>query len=190
MRAALTHPASKFSKTSFRLDVFVCYVLLVKRIIFKTNLVFWIFLIVVYGFIYSHECEQIQDTKYQAFYQRGKEWNFQRGKRCSVLMVNAGKRGVKIKKMEAMPTCYCPTFVLPALSSHFSVLSKFCLYHEHPFAFSPAMLVMPFCPFWSWFCPFWSAIGDKTRRLCLMAILRLGRNTVSVALPVRNWDLS
>ena len=90
------------------------------------------------------------------------------------------------KKVEAMPTCYCPTFVLPALSSHFSVLSKFCLYHEHPFAFSPAMLVMPFCPFWSWFCPFWSAIGDKTRRLCLMAILRLGRNTVSVALPVRN----
>ena len=143
MRAALTHPASKFSKTSFRLDVFVCYVLLVKRIIFKTNLVFWIFLIVVYGFIYSHECEQIQDTKYQAFYQRGKEWNFQRGKRCSVLMVNAGKRGVKIKKMEAMPTCYCPTFVLPALSSHFSVLSKFRMYHEYPFAFSPAMSVMP-----------------------------------------------
>jgi len=46
-------------------------------------------LIVVYGFIYSHEREQIQDTKYQAFYQTGK--------RCSVLMVNAGKWGVNIK---------------------------------------------------------------------------------------------
>jgi len=47
------------------------------------------------------------------------------------------------KKVEAMPTCYCPTFVLPALSSHFSVLSKFRMYHEYPFAFSPAMSVMP-----------------------------------------------
>jgi len=33
-------------------------------------------LVVVYGFIYSHEREQIQDTTYQAFYQRGKVWNF------------------------------------------------------------------------------------------------------------------
>jgi len=46
-------------------------------------------LVVVYGFIYSYEREQIQDTNYQAFYQRGK--------RCSVLMVNAGKWAVKIK---------------------------------------------------------------------------------------------
>jgi len=38
MRAALTHPILKVSKTSLRLDVFVCYVLVVKRI--KTNLVF------------------------------------------------------------------------------------------------------------------------------------------------------
>ena len=36
MRAALTNPASKISKTSLRLDVFVCYVLVVKRIIFET----------------------------------------------------------------------------------------------------------------------------------------------------------
>ena len=66
MRAALTNPASKISKTSLRLDVFVCYVLVVKRI--ETNFLFWIFLVVVYGFIYSHEREQIQDTNYQAFY--------------------------------------------------------------------------------------------------------------------------
>jgi len=40
MRAALTHPASKLSKTSLRLDAFVCYVPVVKGMKFKTNLVF------------------------------------------------------------------------------------------------------------------------------------------------------
>jgi len=34
--------------------------------------------------------------------------------------------GRENKKVEAIPTFYCLTFVLPALSSHFSVLSKFC----------------------------------------------------------------
>ena len=67
--------------------LYAMYVLVVKRI--KTNLVFWIFLVVVYGFIYSHAREQIQNTKYQTFYQRVK--------RCSVLMVNGGKWAVKIK---------------------------------------------------------------------------------------------
>ena len=33
----MTHPASKLSNTSVRSDVFVCYVLVVKRIIFKTK---------------------------------------------------------------------------------------------------------------------------------------------------------
>ena len=117
MRAALTDPASKVSKTSLRLNVFVCYVLVVKRI--KTNLLFWIFLIVVYGFIYSHEREQIQDTKYQAFYQTGK--------RCSVLMVNAGKWGVNIKTWGDANLLLPNFYVLPALSSHFSVLSRFCI---------------------------------------------------------------
>jgi len=55
MRAALTHPASKLSKTSLRLDAFVCYVLAVKRMKFKTNLVFQIFLVVSYCFIDSHK---------------------------------------------------------------------------------------------------------------------------------------
>jgi len=36
-----------------------------------------------------------------------------------------------------------------------------------------------------WFCPLWSAIGDKTRRLCLTNILRLGRDIVSVMLRIR-----
>ena len=52
-----------FQNLSLRLDVLVCYVLVVKRILFKTHFLFWIFLVVVYGFIYSHEREQIQGTK-------------------------------------------------------------------------------------------------------------------------------
>jgi len=40
MRAALTHPASKLSKTILRLYAFVWYVLVVKRMKFKTNFVF------------------------------------------------------------------------------------------------------------------------------------------------------
>jgi len=55
MSAALTHPASNLSKTSLRLDVFVCYALAVKRMKFKTNLVFLIFLVVVNSFKDSHK---------------------------------------------------------------------------------------------------------------------------------------
>jgi len=55
MRAALTHPASKLSKTSLRLDAFVCYALVVKRIKFEIHLVFQIFLVVVYSIMYSHK---------------------------------------------------------------------------------------------------------------------------------------
>jgi len=45
----------KASKASLRLDDFVYYVLVVKIVIFKTNLLFLILLVVVYGFIYSHK---------------------------------------------------------------------------------------------------------------------------------------
>jgi len=40
MRAALTHPASKLSKASVRLDAFICYVLVVKsvRVHFEPNM--------------------------------------------------------------------------------------------------------------------------------------------------------
>jgi len=41
---------------------------------------------------------------------KGEVWNFQRDKLCSLLMVNAEKWAVKMK-VEAMPTCYCPTFM-------------------------------------------------------------------------------
>ena len=109
MRAALTHPASKLSNTSLRLDVFVCYVLVVKKIIFKTNFLFWIFLVVVYGFIYSHEREQIQDTKNQAFYQRGKGETF-KGENVVVYWWWMQGNGAWKQKVEAMPTCYCLTF--------------------------------------------------------------------------------
>jgi len=40
MMVALTHPASKLSKTSLRLDAFVCYVLVVERMKLKKFLVF------------------------------------------------------------------------------------------------------------------------------------------------------
>jgi len=40
MRAALTHPVSKLSKTSLELDAFVWYVLAVKRVKSKTTVVF------------------------------------------------------------------------------------------------------------------------------------------------------
>ena len=38
-------------------------------------------MVVVYGFMDSHKdmIEPIQDTNYQAFFQRGIVWNFQRG---------------------------------------------------------------------------------------------------------------
>jgi len=55
MRAGLTHPTSKLSETSLRLDAFVCYVFVVERMKFKTNLAFQIFLVVVYGFMDSHK---------------------------------------------------------------------------------------------------------------------------------------
>jgi len=51
----LTHPASKLSKPSLRMDDFVCNVLVVEIMKFKTNLVFSIFLVVVYGLADSHE---------------------------------------------------------------------------------------------------------------------------------------
>jgi len=48
MRAALTHPASKLSKASLKLDASVCYVLVVERMKFRTNLVLpsWLLFIV------------------------------------------------------------------------------------------------------------------------------------------------
>ena len=46
--------ASKLAKTSLKLNAFVCNVFAVKRMKFKTTLVFWIFLVVVFSFMDSH----------------------------------------------------------------------------------------------------------------------------------------
>jgi len=75
MRAALTHPSLKLSKKSIRLDAFVCYVLAVKRMKFKTNLVFQIFLVVFYSFMYSHKdmnVNKFRTLNYQALFQRAR----------------------------------------------------------------------------------------------------------------------
>ena len=70
---------------------------------------------------------------------KGKVWNFQNGKLCSLLMVNADKWGVKIKSAGdanlPLPNC-C---VLPALSSHLSVFSKLCIMN------TPLHLLLPLC---------------------------------------------
>ena len=77
----------------------MCCVLAVERIKVKTNLVFQIFLVVVYCFMDSqkHESKQMQDTNYQAFL-KGESVKLSMGKLCSLLMVNAEKFGAKIKK--------------------------------------------------------------------------------------------
>jgi len=74
---------------------------------------------------------------------KGKVWNFQRGKLCSLLMVNAEKLGVEIKKWGwcqlAIAQLLCVASLVFPIFSVFKVA-----YHEHPFAFSPsAMLVIP-----------------------------------------------
>jgi len=90
-----------------------------RRMKFKANLVFQIFLVVVYGFMHSHKDMNVNKfslptTKH---FIKGEVRNFQRGKPCSSLMVNAeiGREN----KVEAMSTCCCPTSVCcqPCLST-------------------------------------------------------------------------
>jgi len=51
--------------------------------------------------------------------------------------------GRENKEVEVMPTCYIAQ-LLCVVSLVFPPFSVFkVLYHEHPFAFSPAMSVMP-----------------------------------------------
>ena len=58
---------------------------------------------------------------------KGEMWNFQRGKLCSLLMVNAEKWVVK-KRSGGDANLLLPNFcVLPALSCHLSVFSKLCI---------------------------------------------------------------
>jgi len=59
----LTYPASKLSKTCLRLNPFVCYVLVIKRMKFETNLVFQFFLVVVYGVMDSHKDMNVNKSR-------------------------------------------------------------------------------------------------------------------------------
>jgi len=68
----LTHPTSKLSKPSLRLDVFVCHVLVVKKIIFKTNFLFCIFMVVVHGFIYPMNVNKFRIPNTKHFIKGGK----------------------------------------------------------------------------------------------------------------------
>jgi len=73
---------------------------------------------------------------------KGEVWNFQRGKLCSLLTVNAEKWGVKISGGGAN-LLFLNFCVLPALSSHLSVFSKLCIMNICIFSFCYCMPVMP-----------------------------------------------
>jgi len=54
-QGSLDSSSLKALQPSLRVDDFVCYVLVVERMKLKTNLVFLIFLVVVYGLVDSHK---------------------------------------------------------------------------------------------------------------------------------------
>jgi len=99
MRAGLTHPASKLSKTSLRLDAFVCYVLVVERMKYRTNLVLSSWLLFIVSWI-PIKTWMWTNSGYQlpSIFSKGEVGNFQRGKFCGLLMVNAEKWEAKIEK--------------------------------------------------------------------------------------------
>jgi len=69
----------------------------------------------------------MQDTNYQTFFQSGRILNFQKGKVYYLLMVNAEKRDVKIKK-RGYANLLSPNFyVLRVLSSQLSVFLMLCI---------------------------------------------------------------
>jgi len=102
MRAAWTHPNSKLSKTSLKLDAFVCYVLAFKRMKFETNSVLNLLGCCLLSWIPIKPWMWI-NSGYQlpSIFSKREVWNFfLGGKFCSLLMVNAEKWGAKIKKWE------------------------------------------------------------------------------------------
>ena len=71
----MNYPASKLCKTSLGLNAFVCYVLVIKRMKFETNLVFYFFLVVFYGFTDSHKDMNVNKFKIpttKCFFKGGK----------------------------------------------------------------------------------------------------------------------
>jgi len=70
---------------------------------------------------------------------KGESVTFQRGKLCSLLMVNAEKWGAKIKKWGRSQLAIAYLFSVASLV--FPPFSVFKIaYHENPFAFSPSAL--------------------------------------------------
>jgi len=65
---------------------------------FRTNLGFQIFMVVVYGFMDSHRDVNVNKIRIPTakHFFKWEVWNFQRGKLCSLLMVNGEKWGTKI----------------------------------------------------------------------------------------------
>jgi len=81
MRAALTYPASKLSKTSRRLNAFVCYVLVIKRMKFETNLVFQFSSLLFMVSWIPIKTWMWTNSGYQlpSIFLKGEVWNFQMG---------------------------------------------------------------------------------------------------------------
>ena len=92
---------------------------------FKTSLVFWIFLVVVFSFMDSHKDMNVNEFRIPTtkhFLKWGKCETF-KGVNCVVYWWWMQRKGAR-KQSGAMPTCYC---LLLAMSSQLSVLSKLCI---------------------------------------------------------------
>jgi len=63
------------------LNAFACYVIVIKRMKFRTNLVFLIFLIVFYGFMDFNKDMNVNKFRMSTtkHFSKGIVWNFQRG---------------------------------------------------------------------------------------------------------------
>jgi len=79
MRAALTHPASKAFQNKSQVKCFCMLCSCNEKDEIKKEFSVLILLgccLWFHVFPWRHECEQIRDISYQAFYQRGKVWTF------------------------------------------------------------------------------------------------------------------
>jgi len=97
MGAVLTLPASKLSKTNFRSDAFVFYVLAVKKDEMWCYKSSWLLFIVSW---IPTKSWMWTNSRYQqpSIFSKEKVWNVRRGKLFGLLMVNAEKWDAKIKK--------------------------------------------------------------------------------------------
>ena len=107
-----------------------------RRMKFKANLVFkssWLLFMIscipIKTWMWTNSVYQLPSILW-----KGKVWNFQRGKLCSLLMVNPEKWGVQIKKWRRCQLAIAQLLCVASLVfPPFSVFKV--VYHEHPFAF-------------------------------------------------------